>query len=306
MEPIEPKSQLSLEDSLNLFSSLSNVTSEPSIGDQAFQKSLLNIPLLLTAIREISGNMAPDSVEGWYRTNKPFDMAFNHASLALTASADALTALYSQVFLAKTLTSYAPLVLIRQACESALLSRWLIEDLSASKILERGFALEWYNAAESIKFSNNFVVAGAVDQSAREILISKASKRMEDALEIGHKYRLLKECKTGYQPSFPFTSFTNLFKDVNSNTAFNDMVWAYNLMSGVNHGLEWALMSVVDHRIAKEYSTTNELGEEVRSGVVSHENLPRVESFTFPLHLALIQVSAAIMNFKRAQMIKIN
>jgi hypothetical protein len=306
MEPIEPKSQLSLEESLRIFSSLSNVTDEPSIGDQTFQKSLLNIPLLLQAIRDVSGSMDSDSLAGWYRTNKPFDMAFNHASLALTTAGDALTALYSQVFLAKTLTSYAPLVLIRQACESALLSRWLIEDLTAAQILDRGFAIEWFNATESVRFSNNFINAGVVEHSAKDKVTSRARNRMEDVLKLGHKYRLLKQNKSDYQPIFTFSGFKDLFKDVNSNTAFNDMVWAYNLMSGVNHGLEWALMSVVDHRITKEYSTTNELGDKIPSGVVSHENLPRVESFTIPLHLALIQVSAAIANFKRAQMIKVN
>lgn len=295
----QPKSQLSPEESIAKFNTLhSSSTNKENEGE--FVRNLLNVPLLLEAIQNVSGNLNEDSIEAWYRFNKPFDMAFNHASLALSASGDALMALYSQVIVGKSITSYSPLVLLRYACESALLSRWLLNDLSAGEILRRGFAIEWKNAQESNIFFNNLVKSKTARPTSIEGLQERASERLKAVTKIGLEFKLLKEEKGELRPIFGFQGFKDLFKDVNTSTQYNDMVWIYNLMSGVSHSLEWALMSVVHHTIEQEYERKDSFGQVHKTGVIQHRNDPNMETFSFPLNLAFVQVSEAIHNFSKA------
>lgn len=295
----KPRNQLSPEESLAKFNNLhSGSTNIENEGD--FLRNLLNVPLLLEAIQKVSGDLNSDSIEAWYRFNEPFDMAFNHASLALSASGDALMALYSQVIVGKSITSYSPLVLLRYACESALLSRWLLNDLSAGEILRRGFAIEWKNAQESSIFFNNLVSSKTARPTSIEGLQERSTERLNSATKIGLEFKLLKEEKGRLKPFFGFPGYKELFKDVNTSTQYNDMVWIYNLMSGVSHGLEWALMSVVHHTIEQEYERKDSFGQTHKTGVIHHRNDPNLETFSFPLNLAFLQVSEAIQNFSKA------
>lgn len=298
-ESRQPKSQLSPVESLAAFNRLIS-DSTNSTSEKDFINSLLNVPILLDAIQNVSGNLNEDSVEAWYRFNKPFDMAFNHASLALSAAGDALLALYSQVIVGKSVTSYSPLVLLRYACESALLSRWLLNDLSAQEILRRGFAIEWKNAKEANTFHNNLIASNSARSDAIGGLKERAEKRLESTMAIGLEYKLLREYRGEMVPIYGFPGPKELFKDVNTSTQYNDMVWIYNLMSGVSHSLEWALMSVVHHSVKHEYERTDSSGEIHKTGVIHHRNDPNLELFTFPLHLAVLQVSEAIQNFSKA------
>lgn len=294
--------QLSLEESLAKFNNLhSNSTISEHEND--FIRSLLNVPLLLEAIQNLSTNLNENSIEAWYRFNKPFDMAFNHASLALSASGDALMSLYSQVIVGKSVTSYSPLVLLRYACESALLSRWLLNDLSAGEILRRGFAIEWKNAQESNIFVKNLVNSKSARSTSIEGLQERSAERLNSARKIGLEFKLLKEVKGELKPISGFQGFKDLFKDVNTSTEYNDMGWIYNLMSGVSHSLEWALMSVVHHTIEQEYERRDSVGQVQKTGLIHHRNDPNFETFSFPLNLALLQVSEAIQNFRKANQI---
>lgn len=279
------------------FDSAKSRSREVSINDPTWQH-INALPIFIERIGKLSEGH-PSAMRLWAVRNKPADGAFNHAHFALNSARDALVSLYSEVVKAQTITPSSVFLLLRQACEAALIARWLLLDTTTRGLLSRGFAAEWRDMEEYERFIQHMIDAGAIESTQVRRMRHKASQERVRLVTLGKEHRLFKQ---GTQkPNLKLPTGTGLFSCVVGPAPHTDMRWLFNILSGAAHGKTWASLLLARHEIVKEYLDYTPAGLPMRSEIVQARTDPNLEAMLFPIQVTILQVSAAIDQFQLAE-----
>ena len=215
--------------------------------------------------------------------------AFSQAASSANISGDCLITFYTSVVKHSTLMTYSPFVLIRTAIESARYAQWLLEDVSSTPLLKRGYAAKFKGLKEILDYLNAKKNAGrmTLEDQQRSMLLTK---EYEQLIRYGRENGLLKRGKRSrsFEPIDPVPSATLLFSSIYGPEGLTNVSHIFAQLSGISHGLDWA-SSLSTERTVVSFSP--ELATDGVFNKVTLSTAVKPDDMIIPLQVALLQLA---------------
>lgn len=176
--------------------------------------AIIHVPAVMETANGLNGGWMPGTLEHWARNTPVAKYAFDYAGQALNVATDGLTGIYAMIALAHAMPNFSLLTLARQVSESALRSRWLLDDLTPNGLVTRGYAVAWQEAFTQRTYTHQAIDYGLLSAKDEPAARQKVSDRFAELATEGRAHRLLKRMGGHEQPALMMPVMTELFRDI--------------------------------------------------------------------------------------------